>query len=303
MAFGKKRQIETLQAQLDTFKEVEGYISDATAIHEEVSRILAGEVGHYSTSQITTLAVDIVSRRRHDEVYNKLAEEYALEYENEILQKALDDLREKEGAEIREQVRETYAINPTLQVELAKKARTLLWQEEEQRLQAEIQSQQHAHIESELSRQAIFNTHTVNFALRSSLNLASEELLNTFQQGDVLLITPSESTKYQLAYTYDQQEEQTPLWRYLYSTGIAQSDEAMDRYKLYELRSFEPGKMEPTTIKNTLRANCTLAVSFVQRKRDTSRTLHTIAGNVFTTNAVELLTPIAHERHQEQQQN
>ncbi len=317
MAFGKKqRQIEELTAQLETathqldeLRVVEPYLEDAKAINAEIANILATGGGHFTTSEIATRAVELVSRRRHDVIYDELADEYAAAHERELLDTLVDKARAESGETIRRKVREALAVNPSQQAKLAKRAQKAIWQEEEERLLAEVKEQQRLHIEQALARQTIFNTHNANFALNASINLAHPELCETYQDNDLLVI--AHQTTQPLIYSYHSSSEGDIWWRYKQGgvQGGRFSTAMSDSLRLYNLGGVElTEKTDAHITPNKLYMDRPVYARFYIDGEEKSAALST--GSTYRGDTrelhpqqVNLFTPIAYDYYKEQLQN
>lgn len=312
MAFGdKQRQINQLHEELEQFNRAKPYLDDALAIHNEVAEVLQNPANPLTAAEIAAQAVAHVRRQRLQEAYETLSTQLRDEQEQLIFEEVLHDIREKEGEAIRQKVEQSLHINPNLKRELAKKARRLLWQEAESEMMDEIKQQERAHAEIELARQKQFNQSTLEFSRDARLHLASDALLSTYKEGDILEISYSECTchnKHRPAvYSYAGDEENV-TWRYVSGSigGVRHSAALSTNLQLYRLGSLttsEWGK-EPERVWDTLLANHEVHVQFyTDDDEKIDRLQNKCPSRSSQINQVTLFTPLAYAHHREQQQN
>lgn len=317
----KQRQIEKLTAQLSQaqqqlgeFETVQPFFEDAKAIHLEISAILGQGGGSYSAAEIATRAIELVSRRKHDMVYNILADEYTVEHEKEIIAKLVADARQKEAqtGEIASKVRAEYAINPTAQAKLAKRAQKAIWQEEQGRLMDEMKEQQRAHIEQELTRQEAYNRYNLDFAHSANLNLAASELRELYVEHDLLVLGDGEASK-PVIYKYHSSDGEGVWWQHhkgrIYDIDRRESllrdtrrvfQLATENPNAQGLKSIAPNQLIARQPVYTIHTSSRTDDKYIytQLNRELDRGLYPMH-----LASAQLFTPIAYAMHKKQQQN
>lgn len=314
MAWGRKQQkIEALEAEVSELKGALPYAEDAKAINEEVAKILAnGDM--FALSEVALRAIDLVRRRKHAEVYDRLALEYAVKYDAEILNTLVAELRASSEDEIRTQVRNLYDIDPDIHASLHRQARDSLWQEATDELAKEIKETERVDIEQQVERQRIYNHATTRFQYNGVLALNDDELIKTFEKGDMLVLRPKffSPAMQPVVYSFQSTDESAPLWQYVsgYVQGNTYGDKDIANADiLYRLGSIPSSKYGNDTQYDTiLRSRPMVAVfSLLDNSGAYTKVMDEIqfdSNNLdnFVDTAV-LMTPLAYEQHLAQTQN
>lgn len=312
MAFGdKQKKIEQLSEEVERLAWAEPYIEDALAIHHEVAATLENPHDALSAAEIAARAVAHVRRHRLHDVYDTLSKQITEEQEQKIFEGILHETKLQEGGEIHLKVEQALRIDPDLNRQLTQRARLLLWQESEDRILAEIKQREQRYVEAELSRQKTYNQYNVDFTRTARIDLASDILRTTYQEGDILEISYPDCNCYHkhqaLIYSYAG-DDTNVLWQYKTGSvsGVRHSSGLSNRLQLYKLGGVDTNEWGKDAVHtwNTLYANRDVQVQFYTdgvSKIDRLRNKCDQSGSLVAN--VTLFTPIAHQYQNEQLQN
>lgn len=314
MAFGnKQRKINELSLEVERLKWAEPYIDDAHAIHNEVAEVLANPTGTLTAAEVAAQAIARVRRDRLQEVYVTLAEQITEEQEQFFFEEILQEVRDREGDEIRHKVEQSLRVNPELKRKLTAKARSLLWHESKREMLEEIKQREQEHVDAELARQKIFNQSNLDFSLSAHIDLASNTLRETYKTGDILQVSYGKCNCYKSphkppTYSYAESNEGV-LWQYMAgdARGVRHPSALTKPLSLYRLGCLEAssrGEDEAQSTWDILRRDRQIHVQFfsdASLKNDRLKNLCSTSNSQVAN--VTLFTPIAYAQHTQQQQN
>lgn len=314
MAFGKKQnKIEKLEAENTELQQALPFADDARAINIEIVKILSGG-GAFTNSEIALRAIDLVRRRRHDEVYDSLAADYASEYEQELLTQLKNELRDKEGSAINEQVRASLDINPVTRKKLVETARASLWIEAEEKLTQDSLDREKQFVELELQRQTELNILADQFSESGELHMSqikenlqlNDHIVLALQHEKSLVVT-------KLVYSLADKKQGSPDlgWRYLSgevgaSHGLSQQV-VSKLHRLYRIGSHVSQNWGENLIFDwsILKKDMPVVVEFPQGENDNWRKaiIRDRHDTQITLQSVNILSPLAYAHYLEQTQN
>lgn len=312
MAFGKKQEkIDQLSEQLEQLKWAEPYIEDARAIHTEVTETLANPNSPLTAAEVAAQAVAHIRRRRLQEAYEILSTQLRDEQEQKLFEEVVRELRIEEGDAIRQRVEQSINLDPNLRRELTKRARLLLWQESEDLIVEELKQQERSYTDAEIARQKVFNRSNLDFSRNNHINLASDALLSTYKQGDILEICYPKCQCYRphkpAVYNFAGDQENV-AWRYSAGAvgGVRNRTALSTNLQLYRLGSHKANEWgrDAEHEWNSLHAGYEVHVQFFSEgveKVDRLKFYCDSSPSIIAQ--ATLFTPLAYAHHIEQQQN
>lgn len=192
--FGKKttrineltQQVRDLEGEL---AEIAPFAEDAKAISDHVSELLQRPGNNnYTASQIAGQAFKNIWDQRSEEARNQLASEYVTQHQDTLYQQTLDEIREKEGAQMDKDAQILVQTDAATIEAIRNKARAAAWQEALGRIAIAQKASVKEELLSEEERRMFFNEFNVRFKFDGAINLADKDLLSHLKHGDRLQI-------------------------------------------------------------------------------------------------------------------